>query len=255
MHVNRNFKTCCTHEVQPCQSRFLPRLIQMRRATVTCSSNDASGSVVWFPGTTDLVIYRSLCNCVELDPYSEVMFTEKGSQTILAISEFLPDNLSLSATPAYGTSKRSLKPEVAAPSDHLAEETPLLFGEKKSQQAMMNSCPDFQGELLKFNRISSHLANERTYLAWARTSMSILSVGFNLKNETSRAFNFSTKWYCATALHYFSQGRVLNAYRSQQGLCLVCFKLCVPTRCEYRLVQRMGSIHSSKRGVSDNISD
>jgi len=33
---------------------------------------------------------------------------------------------------------------------------------------------------LKFSRLSTHLANERTFLAWIRTSIAIFSVGFLL---------------------------------------------------------------------------
>jgi len=45
----------------------------------------------------------------------------------------------------------------------------------------------------RFNRINAHLANERTYLAWARTVMSILSVSFTLNTEANKSFD--ERWY------------------------------------------------------------
>lgn len=38
----------------------------------------------------------------------------------------------------------------------------------------------FRGELLKFERVNAHLANERTWLAWVRTALSVLGVALSL---------------------------------------------------------------------------
>lgn len=38
----------------------------------------------------------------------------------------------------------------------------------------------FRKQLIKFENIQAHLANERTWLAWVRTALSALSVGFSL---------------------------------------------------------------------------
>ena len=38
----------------------------------------------------------------------------------------------------------------------------------------------FRKQLIKFENIQAHLANERTWLAWVRTSLSALSVAFSL---------------------------------------------------------------------------
>ena len=38
----------------------------------------------------------------------------------------------------------------------------------------------FKKQLIKFENIQAHLANERTWLAWVRTSLSALSVAFSL---------------------------------------------------------------------------
>jgi len=40
--------------------------------------------------------------------------------------------------------------------------------------------PAFQGQYIKFERVLSHLASERTWLAWLRAAMTLLSVSFTL---------------------------------------------------------------------------
>lgn len=43
---------------------------------------------------------------------------------------------------------------------------------------------EFRGELLKFERVNAHLANERTWLAWVRTALSVLGVALSLISLT-----------------------------------------------------------------------
>jgi len=38
----------------------------------------------------------------------------------------------------------------------------------------------FQGQYLKYERILAHLANERTFLAWERTALALLSISFSV---------------------------------------------------------------------------
>ena len=40
---------------------------------------------------------------------------------------------------------------------------------------------------MKFDRLSAHLANERTWLAWVRTTLSLLSIAFTVQSEMSAA--------------------------------------------------------------------
>jgi len=49
---------------------------------------------------------------------------------------------------------------------------------KGSPYGNANNATSFRGELLKFERINAHLANERTWLAWVRTALSTLSCSF-----------------------------------------------------------------------------
>ena len=45
----------------------------------------------------------------------------------------------------------------------------------------------FRRQLIKFENIQAHLANERTFLAWARTALSSLSIAYSLLSLVSEA--------------------------------------------------------------------
>jgi uncharacterized membrane protein YidH (DUF202 family) len=134
----------------------------------------------------------------------------------IAINEHLPDGIKLVAnlaalkdtstsTSAFGA------PDLGIGSSALSEgeSEPLLSTDKDSamSHSSVNSIGseisgDFQGQLLKFNRINSHLANERTYLAWARTVMSILTVTFSIKTESAGAYSKSWRivWFIVSCI-------------------------------------------------------
>ena len=77
---------------------------------------------------------------------------------VYAINQHLPDLLYLHAE------LRTLQNE------------PLIDDFKGNNNA--TNATSFRGELLKFERINAHLANERTWLAWVRTALSTLSCSF-----------------------------------------------------------------------------
>ena len=57
--------------------------------------------------------------------------------------------------------------------------------------------------MLKFDRINAHLANERTWLAWIRTTFSLLSCGLTLQNYANDSSSGTWHWWlfavgCAT---------------------------------------------------------
>ena len=52
----------------------------------------------------------------------------------------------------------------------------------------------FRGQLLKFERINAHLANERTWLAWMRTALSLVSCAFTLLDYADG--ESSSAWKC-----------------------------------------------------------
>jgi len=58
----------------------------------------------------------------------------------------------------------------------------------------LSAADEVSVEYLKFSRLSTHLANDRTFLAWIRTTASIFAVGFGiLKSE--KLFQFTLDWY------------------------------------------------------------
>lgn len=52
-------------------------------------------------------------------------------------------------------------------------------------EAAGGAAQEFRGELLKFERVNAHLANERTWLAWVRTALSVLGVALSLVSLTA----------------------------------------------------------------------
>lgn len=50
---------------------------------------------------------------------------------------------------------------------------------------------EFRGELLKFERVNAHLANERTWLAWIRTALSALTCAFSFMTLSSDSLSLS----------------------------------------------------------------
>jgi uncharacterized membrane protein YidH (DUF202 family) len=70
------------------------------------------------------------------------------------------------------------------------------------------SANSFRGELLKFERINAHLANERTWLAWVRTALSTLSCAFAFLSLSSSG----TYEYFCYALGCVFCGTVILVY-------------------------------------------
>ena len=50
-----------------------------------CSSNGASGAVVWYPGTDDESIYASLCAACKVDTSENVEFVEDKASAMMDI--------------------------------------------------------------------------------------------------------------------------------------------------------------------------
>lgn len=65
--------------------------------------------------------------------------------------------------------------------------------------------PRFQGQLLKFERVLSHLASERTILAWLRAALTLLSQGLSIWILAANTHSSSRlrPWLWGTAGVYF----------------------------------------------------
>ena len=76
------------------------------------------------------------------------------------------------------------------------------------------------GDSVKYAQ--QHLANERTYLAWIRTAISIAGVGF-----LTTSLHFTSK---------ISSNPFINTLVIILGIfaCVICFIICVLSTCQYR---------------------
>jgi len=209
-------------------------MTQSRRAFVRCPETSASGEVCWYTGTDDASLHQSFCAAVRLDPSEAgiefVEDSEDGGRGPLsslfgsaqtdpeavgiAINEHLPDGIRLVANlaalkDALNSTSTFDYPDIGSSALSEGEAEPLLSTNKDNATSSngVNSAEnenrgDFQSQLLKFNRINAHLANERTYLAWARTVMSILTVTFSIKTESAGAYSKSWRvvWFVVSCV-------------------------------------------------------
>mmetsp|Transcript_63996 Transcript_63996/g.176786 ORF Transcript_63996/g.176786 Transcript_63996/m.176786 type:complete len:254 (+) Transcript_63996:272-1033(+) len=176
------------------------------------NESGADVKVLWYPGSTDESIESCIKAALGLQPHDEVDVCDAKDGTHLAINENLPDGLVV-AVNRYTKQPTNLAPPVlreSATEDWLdtnttkGEGVPLLTD---PDNAADNGGPvkggGFQKQMLKFDRINAHLANERTWLAWIRTTFSLLSCGLTLQNYANDSSSGTWHWWlfavgCAT---------------------------------------------------------
>jgi uncharacterized membrane protein YidH (DUF202 family) len=146
--------------------------------------NRRDHSIAWFAGTSDAVIRDTIKESLGISPESNVVLRD-DEDTIIAINQFLPSNS------RYHAEERSHLNEIVLDDPKAAHKS---TSNNNSDGGMATtSTHSFRGELLKFERINAHLANERTWLAWVRTALSTLSCAFAfLSLSTSGAFKTLT---------------------------------------------------------------
>lgn len=88
-----------------------------------------------------------------------------------------------------------------ATSSLLSSAAPVTRHELSSKNGWQD--PRFQGQLLKYERVLSHLASERTLLAWIRCALTLLAQGVALWAASHR-LNSLQPYLVATALAYFA---------------------------------------------------
>ena len=113
--------------------------------------------VGWYKGASDSSIRETIKECFQIPLESNIVLKDTDG-TIVAISQALPDGIVLNVEERASNNSTS------------------VYDPKNPSAA--TSTLSFRGELLKFERINSHLANERTWLAWVRTALSTLSCAF-----------------------------------------------------------------------------
>ena len=177
--------------------------------------------VAFFPGTEDEALTLAIKASCGLAPNDEIVAKSTDGVVHVAIAEAIPDGMELEIINVSQPMEKVIQSDdtdisVKGISDATSmgndspdnEVTPLLNLGVDSGMSGGNdddditNKQDFQGQLLKFERINAHLANERTYLAWARTVMSIMTVAFALKSEALSSFDdfWSITWFISSVL-------------------------------------------------------
>jgi len=131
----------------------------MARKSLRLNYHGTEYRVSWYSGTSDVSLRETIREIVQLPPDTHVVLLDNEG-CVVAINQNLPDGL-------------LLKVEVRNSSNTAMVEDP-----KGNSSQQLTSATSFRGELLKFERINAHLANERTWLAWVRTALSTLSCAF-----------------------------------------------------------------------------
>ena len=135
----------------------------MARKTITIRYGDLATTVGYFSGSSIESISRS------------------------ASASFVAPALQLSASPSGpALSANDPIPNVAwaslssaAPMRVTDDPLPLAMQPSASSEGLPDD-PAFQGQYIKFERVLSHLASERTWLAWLRAALTLLGVSFTL---------------------------------------------------------------------------
>ncbi|KAH8051598.1 DUF202-containing protein [Aureococcus anophagefferens] len=127
------------------------------------------------------------------DAASEKVYaTETSSGCIVCVNEYLPSGSELAVTVVRALTPSSRARAPAAGTPVAGEHEPLLTGALSLPAARARPTEaSFRAQLLKPSA-STHLANERTWLAWMRTALSLVSCAFTILDY---ADDQSGGWY------------------------------------------------------------
>jgi len=141
--------------------------MSITRRTLIISYKNVDHRVAWYPGTSDAAMRDTIKETLQLPPDLQVVLLHEDG-AIVAVNQHLPDGLRLRV-------------------EHRSSSNSAVVEDPKGPQPMTNAT-SFRGELLKFERINAHLANERTWLAWVRTALSTLSCAFAFLSLSSSGY-------------------------------------------------------------------
>ena len=153
-------------------------MLMKRRIVVEYKGRDHR--VAWYTGTSDNSIRETVKESIGIPPEFSVILRDADDNVTVAINQFLPDGS------RYLAEQRSSLNEV-------------IVDDPKGPKPT-TSANSFRGELLKFERINAHLANERTWLAWVRTALSTLSCAFAFLSLTSTSGIYKVMTYIIGSL-------------------------------------------------------
>jgi uncharacterized membrane protein YidH (DUF202 family) len=171
----------------------------MKSMTIV-TEQGTEANVSWFEGTTGAEIRAAIAACAGICPGVPFNLTTNDAAVVVVVSPSIPHDsrfnvVQYSANTTVPRMRRRARENSGASSSSAPVEREgvvELFADRGSagmQQVdmplmsvgMPSSSELSQGEsewtnILKFERISSHLSNERTWLAWVRTTVAILSL-------------------------------------------------------------------------------
>eukprot|EP00752_Nemacystus_decipiens_P014392 g12801.t1 len=206
--------------------------LDVGKKTIAVRYEGREHAISWFAGASDESIMRTIEMALGLPRGTPVVIRDPEDGSALAVSDSLPDGLTLDAAPAAGAAavatavlgsssskqigsggggggddsrsegRRSEDGFYGSHENGNSSNRKSLLGGGGSIGSSSPGVPggggggghgggggggaaqEFRGELLKFERVNAHLANERTWLAWVRTALSVLGVALSLISLT-----------------------------------------------------------------------
>ncbi|CAM9733625.1 unnamed protein product, partial [Ectocarpus fasciculatus] len=151
-----------------------------------------------FAGASDEAITRTIEIALGLPRGTPAVVRDPEDGSALAVSDSLPDGLAVdaAAVPAGGGGGGGgdrRRAESSGNGFYGRGESGNIDAKDPHDAAGSDgarsgggggAAHEFRGELLKFERVNAHLANERTWLAWVRTALSVLGVALSLISLT-----------------------------------------------------------------------
>mmetsp|Transcript_40587 Transcript_40587/g.52272 ORF Transcript_40587/g.52272 Transcript_40587/m.52272 type:complete len:240 (+) Transcript_40587:63-782(+) len=133
-------------------------------------------SVAWPAGSSLESINQSISSAAGIESPSTIIARDQDGN-VVCISDSLPRNIKLE----INALDRNLQSQDTGNAvSGLGQAIGKIFGFQSSKNREQRRQAQFRGTVLKLENVQAHLANERTWLAWARTALSALTVAFSL---------------------------------------------------------------------------
>jgi len=156
--------------------------------TVVLNMGATQVKAKWFVGTTDAAVNRVICSALNLPAATELQIVDHDGFHVPPCGQLPSGAYQVSVGSPSSTERTPMAfsgIETALPASTRTGgfelEEPLI--ENRSNSLASEST--LENRLVKFERMTSHLANERTFLAWVRTSASVAGL----------AVTYSTNYY------------------------------------------------------------
>ena len=153
----------------------------MIRVKLTYSGRSAD--VGWYGGSSEASIRKSIGAALGVPAESIILTDGEGNAVPLSNATMPPAaTVSLVDGDAASGARPPLPSESMMKRLHDARGSTSDFSDLIGR-TMTSDLPDdpaFQGQYVKLERVLSHLANERTWLAWLRAALTLLATAFTI---------------------------------------------------------------------------